>query len=160
VGAICEHFTTFNNSSPLAWYFEMDVRSNSSLKPEESPFREALERFKCEHLKETESEQFQFVDLANLKSTIKEIQDEQASKNKMRNLTRLKAFLEGMEQYQKLIEMFVNASQYLAFVWVGFRVLWRLELDFCVIFLCLSNAFFVGSNEVLVTGHKQLRQCI
>lgn len=87
-----------------------------------SPFREALERFKRDHLKQTEKEHFQWTDLASLKTTITDIQAEQASKNKMRNWGRLKAFLEGMEQYEKLIEVFLNASDFLAFVWVSIRI--------------------------------------
>lgn len=84
-----------------------------------SPFREALERFKRDHLKQSEKEHFQWTDFESLKTSIKDIQAEQALKNKMRNWGRLKAFLEGMEQYEKLIEVFLNASDYLAFVWVS-----------------------------------------
>jgi hypothetical protein len=77
---------------------------------------------KRDHLKQTEKEQFQWTDFDSLKTSIKEIQAEQASKNKMRNWGRLKAFLEGMEQYEKLIEVFLNASDYLAFVWVSIHI--------------------------------------
>ncbi|KAK0718014.1 hypothetical protein B0T26DRAFT_830132, partial [Lasiosphaeria miniovina] len=51
---------------------------------------------------------------------MKEIQDEQASKARMRNMNRLRKFLEGMEQYievflEQLIEVFLNASEFVAF---------------------------------------------
>lgn len=85
---------------------------------EESTFRKALERFKCDHPRETEIQQFQWTDLSSLKTSIQELQVKQAPRQKMRNWARLGAFLEGMEQYEKLIEVFLNASTYLAFVWV------------------------------------------
>lgn len=96
----------------------MSAEPASEERPEEWPFRQALGRFKNEHLKGSESDQFQFTDLADLKASMARIQNEQASKNMMRNMTKLKLFLEGMEQYEKLIEVFLNATQYLAFVWV------------------------------------------
>ena len=84
----------------------------------ESRFRRVLQQFKDGHLKGSECDQFQFTNLGDLKSSMREIQDEQASKAKMRNMNRLRKFLEGMEQYEKLIEVFLNASEYVAFVWV------------------------------------------
>lgn len=85
----------------------------------ESAFRRSLERFKQEHIKGLGSELLQFTDLADLKSAIKNIQDEQAIKNQARNLGRLRDFLDGMEQYEKIIEVFLNSSEYLALVWVS-----------------------------------------
>ena len=82
-----------------------------------SSFRRVLQQFKNK-LSESECEQFQFTELKDLKSSMKEIQDEQASKSRMRNMNRLRKFLEGMEQYEKLIEVFLNASEFVAFVWV------------------------------------------
>jgi len=83
-----------------------------------SSFRRALQQFKDEHLNESECEQFQFTELKDLESSMREIQDEQASKSRMRNMNRLRKFLEGMERYEKLIEVFLNASEFVAFVWV------------------------------------------
>ena len=84
----------------------------------ESNFRRVLQQFKDEHLKGSEAEQFKFTNLADLQTSMKEIQDLQASKARMRNMNRLRKFLEGMEQYEKLIEVFLNASEFVAFVWV------------------------------------------
>ncbi len=84
-----------------------------------SAFRRSLERFRQEHIKGPTSELLQFTDLPDLKSAIKKIQDEQAIKNQTRNLGRLRNFLDGMEQYEKIIEVFLNSSEYLAFVWVS-----------------------------------------
>jgi hypothetical protein len=85
----------------------------------ESTFQRVLQQFKDEHLNGSEREQFQFINIADFKSSMKEIQDEQASKARMRNMSRLRKFLEGMEQFEKLIEIFLNVSEFVAFVWVS-----------------------------------------
>jgi len=94
----------------------------------ECSFRRVLQQFKDEHLKGSECEQFQFTNLGDLQSSMREIQDNQASKAKMRNMNRLRKFLEGMEQYENLIEVFLNASEYVAFVWVRWKPLLSLPV--------------------------------
>ena len=80
-------------------------------------FQRALVRFK-DRLSPTEREEFSVTSLEDVQRTIAHIQDTQGSERKMRNLTRIKAFVEGMEQYGKVIEVFLNVSDILAFVWV------------------------------------------
>ena len=80
-------------------------------------FERALARFRS-HLSPAEQEEFSITSLADVQETIAHIQEVQGSKKKMRNLTRIKAFLEAMEQYGKIVEVFLNASDILAFVWV------------------------------------------
>ncbi|KAI1412101.1 hypothetical protein F5Y13DRAFT_164339 [Hypoxylon sp. FL1857] len=123
--------------------------------PEESPFRQALERFKNEHLMGTETEKFQFTDLNSLKYAIKQIQDEQASKNKMRNLNKLKAFLEGMEQYEKLIEVFLNATQYLAFVWGPMKFLLQITNNFVKAFDAILDMYQDIGEQIAVLEKYQ-----
>ena len=82
-----------------------------------SGFQRALARFKG-HLSLAEQEEFGFTTLEDVQRTIAQIQDTQGSERRMRNLTRIKAFLEGMEQYGKVVEVFLNTSDILAFVWV------------------------------------------
>lgn len=61
---------------------------------------------------------FEFSTLEELKAAILTIQNEQCTDRKMRNLARLKGFLEAMEQFGKVIEVFVNASKFVCFIWV------------------------------------------
>lgn len=61
---------------------------------------------------------FQFSTLADLQFTVQEIQSKQGSERKMRNLTRLRSFIEAIEQYGKVIEVFLNTSEFVAFIWV------------------------------------------
>ncbi len=89
-----------------------------SFPKQESAFREALDRFK-DSLSNSGREGVHFTTLDDLQNAITTIQDKQASEKKMRNLTRLKGFLEGMDEYGKDIEAFLNASEFISFVWVG-----------------------------------------
>ena len=84
----------------------------------DSAFKRALARFK-DHLSPTEQDEFGVTSLKDVQETIARIQQTQGSERKMRNLTRIKAFLEAMEQYGKVVEVFVNVSDIIAFVWVG-----------------------------------------
>lgn len=106
----------------------MSTTPSCNLSSQESVFHEALNRFK-DSLGNTEREEFQFTTLDDLQDVIKSIQDKQASEKKMRNMKRLKKFLEGMDEYGKVIEVFLNASEFVAFVWVdlAFR-LYRMTL--------------------------------
>ena len=81
-------------------------------------FQRALARFKS-HLTPEEQDKFGFTSLEDVQETIAQIQSAQGSKRRMRNLTRLKGFIEAMEQYGKIIEVFLNVSEFIAFVWVS-----------------------------------------
>jgi len=70
-------------------------------------FRRALANFKA-HLSQDEEEEFHLTSLKDLKITINAIQRKQASEKTMQNLRELSVFLEGMEQYTNLIELFLT----------------------------------------------------
>lgn len=82
-----------------------------------SLFNQTLERFKIS-LSDAEKEDFRLATLDDVHNTIRDIQDEHASGRKMRNMARIQKFLEGMEQYSNVIEVFLNASIFVAFVWL------------------------------------------
>lgn len=85
-------------------------------------FEIALEEFKKNaQLSQDEVKEFRFADLNSLRSTIKRIQAEQEAKRRMRNMKRLEPFLQTMEQYGHTVDVFVNTSEILAFVWVSIR---------------------------------------
>lgn len=96
-------------------------------------FELALEEFKKNaQLGADEVKEFRFADLNSLRSTIKRIQAEQEAKRRMRNMKRLEPFLQTMEQYGHTVDVFVNTSEVLAFVWVS--VHWAreyLQIDPC-----------------------------
>jgi hypothetical protein len=83
-----------------------------------SVFSRALEKSQAT-LNQNDKDNFQFTTLDDLQDTIARIQRNQASEKKMRNLTRLKSFLEAMDQYGKVIEIYLNPSIFIAVVWVS-----------------------------------------
>jgi len=77
-----------------------------------------LERFKAQ-LSAHEKADFQFTTLEDLRRELKKIQNKHVSERKQMWMGRLNRFLEAMGEYDKVIQVFVNPSQYLAFVWVS-----------------------------------------
>jgi hypothetical protein len=93
--------------------------------PNPDTFRRALANFKA-HLSLDEEEDFRLTSLKDLKLTIDKIQKKQASEKKMKNLRRLSLFLGGMEEFGKIIEVFLNSSNFVAYIWV-----WPSVMFFC-----------------------------
>lgn len=80
-------------------------------------FSHVLQSF-IETLTEEQKSDFRFSTLEGLQATIVTIQNRQSSERKMRNLARLRRFLEAIEEYGKVIEVFVNTSEFVCFIWV------------------------------------------
>ena len=80
-------------------------------------FSHILQSF-VETLTEEQENAFRFSNLEDFQTTIVAIQNRQSSEKKMRNLARLRCFLEAIEQYGKVIEVFVNTSEFVGFIWV------------------------------------------
>jgi hypothetical protein len=58
--------------------------------------------------------------LSEVRDVVRRIQQEHGRDGKLRNMKRLGAFLEAMDQFGKVIEVFLNANELLCFVWVSF----------------------------------------
>ena len=83
-----------------------------------SLFSRVLSAFKA-RLSPGDIETFQFTNFDELKAAIDEIQRTQAQRRSLRNLNKIRPFLNGLEQYSKVIEVFVNAKpDIMAFIWV------------------------------------------
>ena len=80
-------------------------------------FERVLQHFK-NNLTPDEVKDFQFTKLHDLHVEIEIIQQNHASARKLRNMKRLEKFLEAMEQYGKIVEIFLNCTPILAYVWV------------------------------------------
>lgn len=74
-------------------------------------------------LQPDELDRFKFTTLEDLKVTAQELQDVQEKSKTTRNLTKIQPFLEAMAQYQGVIEVFLNTSDLLCFVWGPMRFL-------------------------------------
>ena len=79
-------------------------------------FQQSLVNF-SKRLTKQELEDFKFSSLRDVLDVVEDIQAEQGRRKEMMNLTRIRRFLEAMDQYGKVIEVFLNASSLLCFVW-------------------------------------------
>ena len=84
--------------------------------PQDDLFRRVLDSFKKD-LSRQEKQNFSFTDIKGLNLAIDDLQKKQHSQRRLQNLSRLKPFLEAMEQYGKVAEVFCNSSEFVAFVW-------------------------------------------
>ncbi|KAJ8062489.1 hypothetical protein OCU04_009019 [Sclerotinia nivalis] len=111
------------------------------------PFQKCLDDFK-KRLTNEELQDFQFSSLDDVKAAILKIQDDQSRRKSMMNLPRVKAFLEAFEQYEKIIEVFLNTSSILCFVWGPMK-------------FCLQVASsWAESFDTLLDAYQQLAENI
>jgi hypothetical protein len=82
----------------------------------EDGFKQVLDEFK-KQLKPEEEAEFALTTLADLEKAAHDIQEKQRRSKTARNLTRIKPFLQVMEQYKDLIGGYLNTSSILCFVW-------------------------------------------
>lgn len=100
--------------------------------PESSGFSPVLTSFTAS-LTQEQNDDFKYCTLDDLKVAIDAVQKKQASEKKMRNLARLKSFLDAMEQYGKIREIFLNTSNIIAYIWVSHNPSWKLS---CILLTC------------------------
>lgn len=85
---------------------------------DDSAFSRVLSAFR-RRLSPQDINQFQSTTLEDLKEEITRIQKIQAQRRGFRNLNKVRPFLNGIEQYSKVIEVFVNAKpDIMSFIWV------------------------------------------
>ena len=83
----------------------------------QEPFRRALAEF-TKGLSPQEKDEFRLTSIDDLRIALSRIQKKHESQRELRGLNRLSGFLEAMEQYGKVIEVFGNSSEFVGFVWV------------------------------------------
>jgi hypothetical protein len=115
----------------------MDVTTG----PLESRFQQSLEEFK-KTLSQDDIHDFTFTTLDDLKKLVLQIQRDQATSSHMKNLKRIAPFLEAIDQYDKIVQIFLNCTNYIAFIWASnYRELTRAAAD------CLLGTRQVSSAD-------------
>ncbi|CAO2653806.1 Nn.00g032170.m01.CDS01 [Neocucurbitaria sp. VM-36] len=89
---------------------------------EATPFERALAQFKM-GLKKRDLENFKKTALVDLRQTIGELQEKQHASRRLQGLNRIQPFLEAMDQFGKVITIFANTNEILAFVWGPVKLL-------------------------------------
>ncbi|RBA15873.1 hypothetical protein FPRO05_12094 [Fusarium proliferatum] len=117
-------------------------------------FHRALADFQ-NRLKPAERQQFKVTTLDELKVTILAIQSQQRSRKKMMHMGRLVPFLEAMEQFGKVIEVFLNVSEVLAFVWGPMKLLLLTAINWTESFDTLLDAYQrIAENFPIFEGYQ------
>lgn len=80
-------------------------------------FNRVLNEFKRE-LSQDEIYDFSFTTSSDLKKEIQRLQEKQKSEKRMQNLRRPSAFVEAIDQFDKVVHVFLNVTNFLGFIWV------------------------------------------
>lgn len=87
--------------------------------PQADSFQRALRNFK-DSLSPEMAREFSIGSLQDVQTVCMNIQEEQGQGGCLRRLKRIESFIEAMDQLGKSIDVFLNASELVCFVWVSF----------------------------------------
>ncbi|KAI0530450.1 WD40 repeat-like protein [Xylaria digitata] len=90
--------------------------------PRPDAFQQALKRFK-NTLHPSLANEFSICTLQDVRDICRDIQTTHGQEGKLRYMRRLEGFIEAMEQFGKVIELFVNVSEVVCFVWGPIKLL-------------------------------------
>ncbi|KAH4922495.1 hypothetical protein HBI23_095700 [Parastagonospora nodorum] len=127
-------------------------------------FQLGLQKFKAS-LSDREKREFSVTTLQDLKIAIETIQQKQRSERKLRAMSKLGRFLEGMQEYDKIVAVFLNTSEILAFVWGPMKFLLQVACTFYEAFDTLLDAYQrIGEHIHLLKQYEayfqnQLHMC-
>lgn len=79
--------------------------------------QEAVDKFRAS-LTRPQREKFKNCDLNAVKSAVKEVEDTLGSLRTNPRMHRARRFIEGMSHLSKVVELFLNVSEVIAFIWV------------------------------------------
>ncbi|KAH7324015.1 ankyrin repeat-containing domain protein [Rhexocercosporidium sp. MPI-PUGE-AT-0058] len=132
------------------------------------PFEKILANFK-KRLSPEDIELFQFTTLDDLKASIKRIQTEQAARKGLRNLNKIKPFLNGVKQYAGVLEVFVQAKpEILAFIWGPIKLCLQIASKLDEAFDALLDAYekignclpILSTVDALFSSHPHLKEIL
>ncbi|KAI2464722.1 hypothetical protein F4781DRAFT_411946 [Annulohypoxylon bovei var. microspora] len=132
------------------------VTTNASLIQRE--FLTVLDDFKkTAGLTQAEEAEFQMTGLEELQTCIRTIQQDQEQKRKMMYMRRLDPFLQTMEQYGKVLDVFVNTSEIVAFIWGPMKFILLIANTFSEALHSVLDAYQeIGEQIPLFRGYEEL----
>lgn len=110
-------------------------------------FEATLSDFK-KRLTPKELNDFEFTTLEDVKKEIGRIQKEQDAFKTMMNMSRIQSFLEGMNELSKIVEVFLNASNFVAFIWGPLKFLLQVASTWSDSFDILLDAYEQIGEEI------------
>jgi len=115
--------------------------------PMDPTFQSTVASFRS-RLTKAELDEFKFCSLEDVQKTIVDIQARQDKRRETRNLSRILGFLEAMTQFGTVVEVFLNTSEILAFVWGPLKFL-------LLVWCCLIRSVAILKRKPKLIGiHK------
>ncbi|ETS83638.1 hypothetical protein PFICI_05514 [Pestalotiopsis fici W106-1] len=132
--------------------------SAQSWLPIKDQFVDALRAFKQRaRLSSSEELEFSMTSLDDLKLAVRKMESDQESRRCMMNLKRLDPFLKSMEEYGKLIEIFVNVNEVVAFVWGPMKFILQVASTHAEALHCILDAYQeIGEQIPLLASYQSL----
>jgi hypothetical protein len=86
-------------------------------------FRSSFERFEqtVKVYSSTDHRDFTSTTIEDVRKAARQIEQELASRQCLRNMRRLEPFLDGLEAYSKVVEVLCNGTPFVAWIWVSNR---------------------------------------
>lgn len=117
-------------------------------------FDVVLEKFLLD-LTDREKTEFESTTFGDLEHAMANIQRKHSSQKKQQGMRRLEGFLEGMKEFDKIIQVFVNTSEVLAFVWGPMKFLLQTACHFSEAFDALMAAYqLIGEHLPLLAQYE------
>ncbi|KAJ3536177.1 hypothetical protein NM208_g5825 [Fusarium decemcellulare] len=135
----------------------------------DAEFQQAVQRFKSQAaLTGDELRDFQFSSLNDVQITLRTVQERQEKTRRLVFMKRIDPFLKTMTEYGKVIEIFVNSSDMLAFVWGPLKYLLMTASNFSDAFDSLLDTYqqigeqipLLASYKDLFSGHAHMRSLL
>ncbi|RDW85274.1 hypothetical protein BP6252_02864 [Coleophoma cylindrospora] len=128
----------------------------ASTTPMPSGFQRVMAKFSS-RLTPAEAQDFQFTTLNDVHQIIVDIQEQQARRKSMRNLTRVLRFVEAMDEFGKVVEVFLNSSALLPFIWGPLKFLLQMTSAWAESFDILLDAYQqIADNIPLLLQYQSL----
>ncbi|EXJ70482.1 uncharacterized protein A1O5_06551 [Cladophialophora psammophila CBS 110553] len=110
-------------------------------------FEVALTKFKS-HLDGKQLQSFKITTLRDVEAALAEIQTRQTAQRELRNLTRIRRFLEAMEQFGNVVEVFTNTNDIVAFIWGPLK------------FLLQVSSTWANSLDKILEAYEQIGEAL
>jgi hypothetical protein len=118
----------------------------------EDTFSKALYKWRA-RLSEKEQKDYESTSLHDLKVSIIQIQTRLETTKENQNMKRVRKFLEAMEQFGKVVEVFANSSIYVAFIWGPAKFILQVSQLSSTVLYSLSTYISV-SMYCVINSHR------
>ncbi|KAL8707590.1 MAG: hypothetical protein Q9220_007431 [cf. Caloplaca sp. 1 TL-2023] len=108
-------------------------------------FHRAVEKF-TKTLTAKQKDGFDVCKLQDVYDVVQTIQTRRGNEKTLRNMARLKSFLEAMDQYRLVVEAFLNCTPFMGYVWGPIR------------FILLVTDTWIKSFDTLLDAYKDIEE--